>query len=101
ADEVAEDPFERGAVGGERQWGAGRWRDHLLPVGLGSRREPRRRGTGLGLAIVEEFARAHGGRAFAENLAGGGARVGVVLPALSAGHPAPSTGALPVPSSPS
>ncbi|MGZ6271570.1 MAG: HAMP domain-containing sensor histidine kinase [Candidatus Limnocylindrales bacterium] len=58
-------------------------------------------GTGLGLAIVEEFARAHGGRAFAENLAGGGARVGVVLPALSAGHPAPSTGALPVPSSPS
>ncbi len=39
-------------------------------------------GSGLGLAIVQQLARAHGGRAFAENLAGGGARVGVVLPAV-------------------
>lgn len=38
-------------------------------------------GSGLGLAIVAELARAHGGRAFAENLPGGGARVGVLLPA--------------------
>ena len=37
-------------------------------------------GTGLGLAIVEQLADVHGGRAFADNLAGGGARVGVVLP---------------------
>ncbi|MET1232646.1 MAG: HAMP domain-containing sensor histidine kinase [Candidatus Limnocylindrales bacterium] len=37
-------------------------------------------GTGLGLAIVEQLAEAHGGRAFADNLAGGGARIGVVLP---------------------
>lgn len=37
-------------------------------------------GTGLGLAIVQQLAEAHGGRAFADNLAGGGARIGVVLP---------------------
>ena len=37
-------------------------------------------GTGLGLAIVEQLAEAHGGRAFADNLPGAGARVGVVLP---------------------
>lgn len=39
-------------------------------------------GSGLGLAIVAELAAAQGGRAFAENLPGGGARVGVVLPAV-------------------
>jgi len=39
-------------------------------------------GSGLGLAIVDELARAHGGRAFAENMPDGGARVGVILPAL-------------------
>jgi signal transduction histidine kinase len=38
-------------------------------------------GSGLGLAIVAELAHAQDGRAFAENVAGGGARVGVVLPA--------------------
>ncbi|HET7677292.1 MAG TPA: sensor histidine kinase, partial [Candidatus Limnocylindrales bacterium] len=43
-------------------------------------------GSGLGLAIVAELARAHGGRAFAERPAGGGARVGVVLP-VSGGRP--------------
>jgi two-component system, OmpR family, sensor histidine kinase MprB len=37
-------------------------------------------GTGLGLAIVEQLAAAHAGRAFADAPAGGGARVGVVLP---------------------
>lgn len=37
-------------------------------------------GSGLGLAIVDELVRAHGGRAFAEDLATGGARVGVILP---------------------
>lgn len=39
-------------------------------------------GSGLGLSIVDELARAHGGRAFAENMPDGGARVGVILPAL-------------------
>jgi two-component system, OmpR family, sensor histidine kinase MtrB len=50
------------------------------------RADPARRGpgSGLGLAIVAELARAHGGRAFAENAPGGGARVGVVLPAMPA-----------------
>lgn len=38
-------------------------------------------GSGVRLAIVQQLARAHGGRAFAENLEGGGARVGVTLPA--------------------
>jgi signal transduction histidine kinase len=37
-------------------------------------------GSGLGLAIVRELASAHGGRAYAENLAPRGARVGVILP---------------------
>ena len=36
-------------------------------------------GSGLGLAIVSAIARAHGGGATAENLAGGGARVTIVL----------------------
>jgi signal transduction histidine kinase len=37
-------------------------------------------GSGLGLAIVRELAEAHGGWAYAENLAPRGARVSVVLP---------------------
>ncbi|MBI2780701.1 MAG: HAMP domain-containing histidine kinase [Chloroflexi bacterium] len=37
-------------------------------------------GSGLGLAIVQELAVAHGGIAFAENRAEGGARVGITLP---------------------
>ncbi|MFV2062540.1 MAG: sensor histidine kinase [Chloroflexota bacterium] len=41
-------------------------------------------GSGLGLAIVRDLAEAMGGEAFAENPAGGGARVGVILPAVSA-----------------
>lgn len=53
------------------------------------RADPARKGpgSGLGLAIVAELARVHGGRAFAEDPAGGGARVGVVLPVLP-GRPA-------------
>ena len=35
---------------------------------------------GLGLALVDRIARAHGGRAIAENREGGGARMGLVLP---------------------
>jgi len=42
------------------------------------------RGSGLGLAIVRDLAEALGGQAFAENTTGGGARVGVVLPATAA-----------------
>jgi two-component system OmpR family sensor kinase len=38
---------------------------------------------GLGLSLVKRIAEAHGGRAFAENREGGGARVGVELPLLS------------------
>jgi signal transduction histidine kinase len=44
-------------------------------------------GSGLGLAIVDELARAQGGRAFAENPAEGGARVGVLLPADAQASP--------------
>ncbi len=35
---------------------------------------------GLGLSLVKRIAEAHGGRAYAENRAGGGARVGIALP---------------------
>jgi signal transduction histidine kinase len=37
-------------------------------------------GSGLGLAIVRELARAHGGEAWAENVAPHGARVTVLMP---------------------
>lgn len=36
---------------------------------------------GLGLALVDRIAKAHGGRAIAENREGGGARVGMAIPA--------------------
>jgi signal transduction histidine kinase len=45
------------------------------------------RGSGLGLAIVRDLAEALGGRAFAEDVREGGARVGVVLPAAQDPHP--------------
>ena len=40
------------------------------------------RGSGLGLAIVRDLAEALGGEAFAENIEGNGARVGVSMPAI-------------------
>ena len=40
-------------------------------------------GSGLGLAIVRDLARAHGGDAFAENVAPRGARVSVLLPVVA------------------
>ena len=45
-------------------------------------------GSGLGLTIVRDLARAHGGEAFAENVAPHGARVSVLLPLLP-GPPRP------------
>ena len=41
------------------------------------------RGSGLGLAIVRDLADALGGRVFAQNIPGGGARFGVVLPVVA------------------
>jgi signal transduction histidine kinase len=41
-------------------------------------------GSGLGLAIVRELARAHGGEAWAENVAPHGARVTVLMPIVPA-----------------
>jgi two-component system, OmpR family, sensor kinase len=42
-----------------------------------------RGGSGLGLAIVDTIARAHGGRAAARNIPGGGADVWIELPQAS------------------
>jgi signal transduction histidine kinase len=39
-------------------------------------------GTGMGLAISNTIIKAHGGRMFAENRPGGGARVGFTIPLL-------------------
>lgn len=47
--------------------------------------EAREGSLGLGLALVQRIARAHGGEAFAENRAGGGARVGFTV--LRSGPP--------------
>ncbi len=40
----------------------------------------RRQGSGLGLALLERIVTQHGGRVFAENRPGGGARIGFRLP---------------------
>jgi len=54
-------------------------------------------GSGLGLAIVRELARAHGGEAWAENVAPHGARVTVLMPLtpILAGVPDPPGAARP------
>lgn len=59
----------------------------VAPATVGELFEPFRRGagrtgsgTGLGLSIVRAVARAHGGRALAEPVAGGGLTVSVLLP---------------------
>jgi signal transduction histidine kinase len=44
-------------------------------------------GSGLGLTIVRELARAHGGEAYAENVAPRGARVSVILPLVPRPRP--------------
>jgi hypothetical protein len=43
-------------------------------------------GSGLGLAIVRAIVEAHGGRVWAENRAGGGARIIFTLPLQAAGQ---------------
>jgi two-component system sensor histidine kinase KdpD len=48
--------------------------------------KPRPQGLGLGLAIVKGLVEAHGGRVWAENRAGSGARFSFTLP-LSQGAP--------------
>lgn len=48
-------------------------------------RRGERAGVGLGLALVKRIAEVHGGSAWAENRAGGGARVGVELPRVVKG----------------
>lgn len=42
--------------------------------------EPKKGALGLGLALVRRIAEAHGGRAYAENRAEGGARIGLEIP---------------------
>ena len=44
-----------------------------------------RAGTGIGLSVVRDLAQRHGGRAFAVAAEGGGARVGIELPAVEEG----------------
>jgi signal transduction histidine kinase len=68
-------------------WSASRLRHWLLGC-LAFHRvsdgRPKPQGLGLGLAIVKGLVEAHGGRVWAENRAGGGARVTFTLPLTQA-----------------
>ncbi|CAN5772239.1 hypothetical protein BH23GEM7_BH23GEM7_33840 [soil metagenome] len=55
-----------------------------------SRPDQVEQGSGLGLAVVRQVAEAHGGRAYVEDAAGGGARFCIVLPALAPANAIPS-----------
>ena len=58
-------------------FGPGEERQVFEPFYRGAREEKASGSVGLGLALVKRIAEAHGGRAYAHNREGGGARVGV------------------------
>jgi len=57
---------------------------------------PRPQGLGLGLAIVKGLVEANGGRVWAENRAGGGARFSFTLPVTDAAPAVPTDAPTPV-----
>jgi PAS domain S-box-containing protein len=66
------------------------------PFNRGNASIERGAGVGIGLALVQRFAQLHGGRAWVEERAGGGASFRVWLPARHEPEPAESAGVAPV-----
>lgn len=59
------------------------------PFRQGPSQSPHSPGTGIGLSLVARFAELHGGRAWANERAGGGAAFHVVIPGRVPDHEAP------------